>query len=135
MIVADTNLVAYLLIDGERTNAARKVWKKDPEWVLPPLWRSEFLNVLSLATRSGIIPETQAIQTWRTAIHLFRDSEQEPGGEEVLREAVRVGITAYDAQFSVLARRLAVTLVTGDRKLARACRDCAVSIETFARRK
>ncbi|MGZ5446412.1 MAG: hypothetical protein ACXWLY_31220 [Thermoanaerobaculia bacterium] len=55
MIVADTNLVAYLLIEGDKTAAARAVWKKDSRWMLPTLWRSEFLNVLTTAVRSRVL--------------------------------------------------------------------------------
>ena len=29
MIVADTNLVCYLLIEGERTAAARSAWQRE----------------------------------------------------------------------------------------------------------
>ena len=54
MIVADTNLVAYLLIEGDQTAAARRVWERDRDWILPPLWRSEYLNVLATLVRTAL---------------------------------------------------------------------------------
>ena len=131
MIVADTNLVAYLLIEGEQTSGARRVWTKDPRWVLPPLWRSEFLNVLMLSVLASVLDEDQAILAWRRATGLFSRSEQEPGGEQVLQTALRYGISAYDAHFVVLAEKLNLTLVTADRKLYQACHPLAVSIGHF----
>jgi predicted nucleic acid-binding protein len=44
MIVVDTNVVAYLLLGGEKTGEARMVFHKDPTWAAPLLWRSEFRN-------------------------------------------------------------------------------------------
>jgi predicted nucleic acid-binding protein len=132
MIVADTNLVAYLLIEGQRTQAAREVWQKDHEWCLPPLWRSEFLNVLTTSVRSNVISETQAIQAWRTGLQLVGHNEQEPLGEPVLHTALRYKISAYDAQFVSVAESLNIPLVTVDRKLISACKGVAVSIESFA---
>ncbi len=132
MIAADTNLVAYLLIEGERTRAARLVWQRDPDWRLPPLWRSEFLNVLTTSVRAGVLSENQAIQAWRVGVQLLGRREQEPGGESVLRTALQYGISAYDAQFVAVAVRLDISLITGDRKLVSACRDIAASIESFA---
>ena len=56
MIVADTNLIAYLLLPGPLTDRAGRVYERDPVWVAPPLWRSEFRNVLVLHVRTGRIP-------------------------------------------------------------------------------
>jgi predicted nucleic acid-binding protein len=129
MIVADTNLVAYLLIEGEKTASARKVWDRDRHWLLPPLWRSEFLNVLTLAVRGSVLTETQALHTWSLATALFARSEREPAGEAVLETALRVGLSAYDAHFVVLAEELGVSLVTSDKGILRACPDLAVRLE------
>ena len=120
MIVADTNLISYLLIEGEHTEAARAVWKKESRWVVPPLWRSEFLSVLAVAVQRDLLDEAQALHVWRVAVRLLGRSEREPGGEEVLTIAIRDGISAYDAQFVALARLSASVLVTGDKKLQRA---------------
>ncbi|MCO6439628.1 MAG: hypothetical protein J5I81_00810 [Nitrococcus mobilis] len=55
MIVADTNLLIYILLAGEHTLAAERVFQRDPEWAAPLLWRSEFRNVLALYLRSCLV--------------------------------------------------------------------------------
>jgi predicted nucleic acid-binding protein len=54
MIVADTNLIVYLFITGDQTALAQKVLDKDPQWIVPPLWQSEFRNVLAAYIRRGM---------------------------------------------------------------------------------
>ena len=134
MIVADTNLAAYLMIEGTKTAEARRVWTIDSDWVLPPLWRSEFLNVLVLSVKNSVLNKEQAMLAWRRATNLFGRCEQEPEGEEVLQSALKYGISAYDAHFVVLAEKLNLTLVTADRKLCRACPNVAVSIGKFSKK-
>jgi predicted nucleic acid-binding protein len=131
VIVADTNLVAYLLIEGDRTATARAVWEKDPRWMLPTLWRSEFLNVLTTAMRAGVLTLSQAHDTWRVAQTIFGNSEVEPSGDDVLNAAADRKLSAYDAQFVVAAADLKVPLVTADRRLQKACPDLAVAPERF----
>jgi predicted nucleic acid-binding protein len=133
LIVADTNLVAYLLIEGDNTPAARAVWSKDSRWMLPTLWRSEFLNVLTTSVRARVLTLAQAHETWQVANTVFGRSEVEPSGDDVLETAAKRNLSAYDAQFVVAAVDLDVPLVTSDRKLLNACPDLAIAPERFAR--
>jgi len=134
VIVADTNLVSYLLITGEHTEAARAVWAQDPRWALPSLWRSEYLSVLATSVRAKILERDQACAAWRAGVRLLGRSEREPDGEAVLDAALKYGVSAYDAQFVVVAKELNVPLVTGDRKLREACPSLTVSLTDFAQR-
>lgn len=131
MIVADTNLLAYLLIDGEKTDLARAVWTVDSRWMLPTLWRSEFLNVLTTSVRAKVLTLTQAHDTWHVAQTMFGLSEVEAPGDDVLEMAAAHNLSAYDAQFVVAAANLGIPLITSDRHLLQACPDIAIAPEKF----
>lgn len=134
MIVADTNLVAYLLIEGEKTDLARAVWSRDSQWMLPTFWRSEFLNVLATSMRARVLTREQARERWHRALTLFGSHEVETSGDEVLDIAAERGISAYDAQFVAVAIRLEAPLVTSDRRLLTACAGLATTPDRFVRR-
>jgi len=51
MIVADTSLIASLLLPTSGNEAAEAVLEKDPEWNAPILWRYEFKNLLATQMR------------------------------------------------------------------------------------
>jgi len=55
MIVADTNIISYLLLPTTYSNSADTLYKKVPDWAAPTLWKSEFRNVLALYLRKKII--------------------------------------------------------------------------------
>lgn len=129
MIVADTNLVAYLLLPGSRVHAARAAHQRDAHWVVPPLWRSEFRNVLVLHVRQGVITRGEACAAWALALDVVREAE--PDAVRVLDAALDWGLSAYDAEFVVLGEALTVRLVTDDRRVLAACPSLAVSIDAF----
>lgn len=131
MIVADTNLVAYLLIEGDKTELARALWNRDSQWMLPTFWRSEFLNVLTTSVRARVLTREQARETWHRALALFGSHEVETSGDEILEIAAERGISAYDAQFVAVAIRLEARLVTSDRRLLSACPDLATAPARF----
>jgi predicted nucleic acid-binding protein len=131
MIVADANLIAYLLIEGTFTPAARAVYERDSVWVVPPLWRSEFLNTLATSIRAGVLTQRGACALWDSGISMLEGAECEPDAEDVLRLTTHRRVSAYDAQYVVLARMLETVLVTGDRKLARLYPEHVVLIDDF----
>jgi predicted nucleic acid-binding protein len=51
VIVADVNLLAYLLLGGAETALAQQVLERDPTWAAPVLWRSEFRSILAAHMR------------------------------------------------------------------------------------
>lgn len=132
MIVADTNLIAYLLIPGERTEAARAVLRKDSAWAAPLLWRSEFRNVLASYLRQEFFSLPDALQYMEEAEELMRGREYRVESPPVLRLAKRSDCAAYDCEFAHLAEQLRLPLVTSDLKVLRAFPTTAVSPEAFA---
>ena len=131
MIVADTNLIAYLLIQGDRTDHARRALRKDAGWVAPLLWRSEFNSVLALYMRQGELELEGAVELADEARRLLAGGEYSVPAERVLERVARSTRSAYDCEFAALAEDLSVTLVTSDERLVEAFPDLAVSLETF----
>ena len=131
MIVADTNLIAYLLILGQYTNEAESVYIKDPQWVAPLLWRSEFRNILALYVRRGLMDLNDAYGTMEQAERLMRGQEFEIVSARVLRLAATSGCSAYDCEFVALAQDLGVTMVTSDRILVARSKPTVSSMREF----
>jgi len=118
VIVADTNLIAYLAMPSPYTEAAERLLVREPEWVAPVLWRSEFRNVLALYLRKGLIRFEQALAIQAEMESLFQGKEYEVASLEVLSLVNQSECSAYDCEFVALAKGLGVKLVTMDRKLA-----------------
>lgn len=117
MIVADSNLIAYLLIPGDKTSYSEAVLKQDAEWAAPLLWRSEFRNVLTLYMRHQGMTLAQALQTMDKAEALLRRNEFVVPSDSIFELTSQHPISAYDAEFVALATQLGVSLVTFDRTL------------------
>lgn len=132
MIVADTNLLAYLLLPGERTAAAEAVWTADPEWHAPVLWRSELRSVLTVQMRRSDLEPADAVAVAREARRLLDGREHRVDGHHVLRLASGTEASAYDCEFAALAEALSAPLVTADRGLAAAFPGLASTPEAFA---
>ena len=132
MIVVDTNAVVHLLLGGEKTEAARRAYRKDPEWAAPLLWRSEFRSVLSMLMRRQNLALVEALEAAREAELLMAGREFTVETQTVLELANRSGCTAYDCEFVALASDLRARLLTSDRELLAAFPTLAVAIEQFA---
>lgn len=132
MIVADTNLIIYLLIDSDFTTTAERVYHKEPNWIAPSLWRSEFRNVLMLYVRKKILSLTEAKEAMFEAEAFMKEELIIDSSFSLLELAFETGISAYDTEFVYLANLHQVPLVTGDRKVLHSC-TCAISTQDFLR--
>lgn len=131
MIVADTNLIAYLVLPGERTAAAEAVLLRDPAWAAPTLWKSELRNILATYVRAGRVALDDALAMAKRAEDLMAGREFSVPTEAVLVLAAESGCVAYDCEFVALARALALPLVTADGRVLEAFPDVAVAPEDF----
>ena len=128
MIVVDTNVVAYLYLESQFTARAEALLQKDPEWVVPILWRSEFRNILAGAMRRKALTFGEASQVLAEAESLLAGNEHEVGSQQVLELVRDSDCSAYDCEFIALARQLDVKLVTLDSQLLRAFPGFAVPL-------
>ena len=132
MIVADTNLIVYLFITGDQTSLAQRILAKDPYWIVPPLWQSEFRNVLAAYIRREMTLST-AKQLMSNALQTLENRQILPPNEKVLDLIAESDCTAYDCEFVALAREVKVPLVTADKQLLKRFPDCAISLEEFVK--
>jgi predicted nucleic acid-binding protein len=131
MIVSDTNLLAFLLIKGDQSELCRAVFAKDPEWVAPFLWRSEFRNVLAIHIQHVGMPLNKATERMEDAQKVISQREFAVRSDEVLEVVANHPVSAYDAEFVCLARTLGTPLVTSDKKLLATFPKLAISPADF----
>jgi len=131
VIVADTNLLVYLWVRGDRTPAAEAVLIKDPVWVAPVLWRSEFRSALLHFIRRSVTTLDAALHVTVQAERMMAGHEYSVLSRRVLSLATRSLCSAYDCEFVALAQDLAVPLVTADEEVLKGFPAVAVRPETF----
>ena len=125
MIVVDTNVLAYLLLPGPKTKLAEALLLDQPRWAAPPLWRSEWRNVLSTYLRRDLLQLPQAVALMHRAEVLLAGQDEPVASDQVLQLANRSRCSAYDCEFVAAAQQLGVPLVTEDRAVLVAFPDVA----------
>ena len=130
MIVVDTNVVCYYWMPSPHTAAAERAFAKDPDWVAPILWRSEFRNALAGALRHKLITLQAATEIVEKTERQFSGREFIVSSHAVITLVAASRCSAYDCEFVALALRLGVPLITADKKLVRAFPKIAVSLDS-----
>ena len=125
MIVVDANVIAYLLIRGEKSEAADRLLATDPDWAAPHLWLDELLNVLCTYERNGFLEASEVSGLLADALSLMEGRSYTIPPHRVLSVARRTGCSGYDSQYIALAEDLGVPLYTNDRKMLAACPELA----------
>lgn len=128
MIVVDTNILAYLYFPCEHTQKVEALLAKDPEWLAPTLWRSEFRNVLALYLRKNLLTFDQALEIQCEAEALLQNNEFIVTSLDVLQLVKKSECSAYDCEFVALAQYMNIQLITMDRKILKFFPDIAKSL-------
>jgi len=128
LIVVDTNVLAYLLLRGPRTEQAEDLRRHHRRWAAPPLWRTEFRNVLTGYLRRDLLLFPKALELMQEAEAILSAHEEKVSTEHVLQLVSSSHCSAYDCEFVAVAQDLGVPLITEDRAILTAFPDLAQSL-------
>lgn len=120
MVLVDTNILAYLLIDDARTAHARTLLARDPDWHSESLSLVELVNVLATIVRVRRLALRSATVILEKAETVLAGGLHSVDHTQALAVAARHGISGYDARFIALANELGVPLITEDAGLRKA---------------
>lgn len=134
MIVVDSNIVAARNLTSALTSNAKQVEEKDPVWIVPPLWRYEFQNILATAIKANQLKPEQALDAWEKVSKILIKNEYEPSAAKVIDLVAQYGITAYDGQFIAIALEMGIPCLTEDRELQQKFPGIAISMGQFLER-
>jgi predicted nucleic acid-binding protein len=117
VVLVDTNVVAYLLIEGDHTAAAQRLRQRDSDWRSEAFVMVEFTNVLAASVAAKRMSLTLAQRFLLDAHSLFDGKLARLPHGPILATAAQYRVSAYDARFLTLAQHVGLRLVTEDAKL------------------
>lgn len=132
MIVADTNLIVSFWVPNDMDQLAYNTLKRDPEWIAPLLWVSEFRNVLSLYYRKKVLDLPSIFQAIDEAEEFMSSREFTINSNQVLTLMSESTCSSYDCEFVALASEFDVKLVTFDNKILAEFPTIAIHPKDFA---
>ncbi len=99
MIVADTNTIACLYLNSEKTAQAEQLLTLEPKWSAPTLWKSEFRNVLTLYLRKNILTFDCCVIMTQQAENLMLENEYERSTAHILQQVNTSNCSVYNCEF------------------------------------
>lgn len=134
IVVADASAVgAFLLADeaGPFADYARMICSTNPIRV-PSIWPTEVANLVLGAHRRKRINDVERdgalIAAEAMCATVLIDSDHAIA--TVVETATRLGLSAYDTSYALLARRLDAPLLTGDVRLRKAAESSGLKVLT-----
>ena len=120
MVVVDTNVLAWLFVEGEPSANTRALYAHDADWHSERFVLIEMTNVLATTMRVRGMTLTRASDALLAASRLIEPGLVTVEHADALAFASRYRVSAYDARFLAAARALDTRLVTEDSRLRRA---------------
>ena len=126
--VIDTNVVAYLVLGTDKfADEARDFMERVTVPLAPAHWESELVNVLWVATRSGVLPRAEAAHRLTLARQLGIESIPTATlCQGALLRSLASNVAVYDTLFVELAIHAECRLATFDKVVLKAFPDTAI---------
>lgn len=131
MIAVDTNIISYLYIPTKFTELAEQLLQKQPQWIAPVLWISEFRNVLTMYLRKSLYEFDDIAMILQEAERLLSDQEYKVSSLSVMNLVSKSDCSPYDCEFVALAELKKTILITQDKKILRNFPKIAFSLESY----
>lgn len=131
MIVVDTNIIVYMTFATQYSSVVSSLHEKNSVWEAPFLWKSEFLNVLSLYYRKGLIDYQESLNALDFAERLIGLREHKVPAKDIVDVVIHSTCSSYDCEFIVLAEKLGTKLITYDKKMMHEFPAIAVNPEAY----
>ncbi|MFT4229781.1 MAG: type II toxin-antitoxin system VapC family toxin [Microbacterium sp.] len=132
-LVVDTSITLAWLFPDESNETAdavlERIAESDETMIAPALWIEETANAVVSAHRRGRLSDALVAQSVALLENLPVQIASQPSDRGALvAEALRSGLSAYDAAYLLLAERNGAALATLDGKLAAAARAAGVEV-------
>jgi len=128
--VLDASAALEIAFNGPKAARYRELLETADRVLAPDLYQSEITNCVWKYLKAGYVDEENAKIT---IAMLFKLIDSYAGAiddsMEVLHEAARLNMSAYDMFYFVLARHNAATLITCDHRLKNLAIDNGISVE------
>ncbi len=133
MVLVDTNILVFAVLDGPQSKYARDLLRKDELWRSEHYALIELSNVLVTTMKVRGVELSVAQAALASARDIFQSELVTVDEADAIRMAQQYGVAAYDARFLVAARILGVRLTTEDVKLRRAAPELTQSLNEALR--
>lgn len=130
MIVVDASILLYSYFPSSHGEIVERLFLRDPDWIAPPLWKSEFRCIAGRFMKHGLDYE-KAMEIVGLAEQFMEGSEVPVYSNEVMPLVRESGCPAQDCEYVAAALKEGVPLVTFDKELLRNFPDIAFSAEAF----
>jgi predicted nucleic acid-binding protein len=130
MIVVDTNVVAYMVIDGPHTANVGVLRREDPDWRVPSLFVYEWQSVLTRYLSTSRMDRDTALRAYRRGLDLVRVEpiDAQATALRIFNLHLQSKLSSYDCEFVMLAELLGCKLASGDQAIAIAFPDLVRTI-------
>ena len=131
MIVVDTNIICYFYLEEQYAEQTNKLLQLDPDWIVPVLWHSEFMNVLALYLQKKLLTFDKALEILAAAEYQMQDNEFMPSSISIMQLVNTSNCSAYDCEFVALAQEMNLNLLTADKRILKEFPKTAISLTDF----